>query len=64
MFDIQENLRILPDKPGVYLYKDAFGEVIYVGSCLILGILTKLKMCKGNSYHEDILHFSQTNDRD
>ena len=36
MFDIQENLRILPDKPGVYLYKDAFGEVIYVGKAISL----------------------------
>ena len=36
MFDIQENLRILPDQPGVYLYKDAFGEVIYVGKAISL----------------------------
>lgn len=36
MFDIQENLRILPDKPGVYLYKDRFGEVIYVGKAISL----------------------------
>jgi len=36
MFDIQENLRILPEKPGVYLYKDRFGEVIYVGKAISL----------------------------
>ncbi|MBQ3390027.1 MAG: excinuclease ABC subunit UvrC [Firmicutes bacterium] len=36
MFDIQENLRILPDQPGVYLYKDRFGEVIYVGKAVSL----------------------------
>ena len=36
MFDIKENLRMLPDKPGVYLYKDKFGEIIYVGKALSL----------------------------
>ncbi len=36
MFDIRENLRMLPDKPGVYLYKDKYGEVIYVGKAVSL----------------------------
>lgn len=36
MFDIRENLRILPDKPGVYLYKDKYGDVIYVGKAVSL----------------------------
>lgn len=31
MFDIQEELKALPDSPGVYLMKNAFGEIIYVG---------------------------------
>jgi excinuclease ABC subunit C len=31
MFNIEENLKALPDKPGVYLHKDKYGEVIYVG---------------------------------
>ena len=31
MFDIKENLKKLPDKPGVYLHKDKMGQVIYVG---------------------------------
>src|SRR5665648_267910 len=31
MFDIKENLKELPDKPGVYLHKDKLGQVIYVG---------------------------------
>jgi excinuclease ABC subunit C len=31
MFDIKENLKKLPDKPGVYLHKDKLGQVIYVG---------------------------------
>ncbi len=36
MFDIQENLKKLPDKPGVYLYRDEFGQVIYVGKAISL----------------------------
>ncbi|RKD25267.1 Excinuclease ABC subunit C [Caminicella sporogenes DSM 14501] len=31
MFDIKEQIRKLPDKPGVYLMKDDNGEIIYVG---------------------------------
>lgn len=31
MFDIKENLKQLPDKPGVYMHKDKLGQVIYVG---------------------------------
>jgi len=29
--DLQEKIRALPTRPGVYLYKNADGEVIYVG---------------------------------
>ena len=29
--DLHEKIRVLPTKPGVYLYKNAEGEVIYVG---------------------------------
>ncbi len=29
--DLEEQLKLLPDKPGCYLYKDADGRVIYVG---------------------------------
>lgn len=36
MFDIQENLKKLPDKPGVYLHKNKLGEVIYVGKAISL----------------------------
>ena len=35
-FDIRENLKRLPGKPGVYLHKDRFGEVIYVGKAASL----------------------------
>ena len=36
MFDIKENLKKLPDKPGVYLHKDRLGHVIYVGKAVSL----------------------------
>ncbi|MDR2132968.1 MAG: GIY-YIG nuclease family protein, partial [Clostridiales Family XIII bacterium] len=36
MFDIRENLKNLPDKPGVYLHKDAYGEILYVGKAASL----------------------------
>lgn len=36
MFDIKENLKKLPDKPGVYMHKDALGHVIYVGKAVSL----------------------------
>ncbi len=31
-----EDLKLLPDKPGVYLMKDANGKIIYVGKAISL----------------------------
>ena len=36
MFDIQEHLKTLPAIPGVYIMKDKFGNVIYVGKAVSL----------------------------
>ena len=36
MFDIEENLKKLPDCPGVYIHKDKLGQVIYVGKAVSL----------------------------
>ncbi|MBZ4667495.1 MAG: uvrC [Defluviitaleaceae bacterium] len=36
MFDIQEELKKLPQKPGVYLMKDQFENIIYVGKAVNL----------------------------
>ena len=36
MFDIQEHLKTLPASPGVYIMKDNFGNVIYVGKAVSL----------------------------
>lgn len=36
MFDIQEELKKLPDKSGVYIMKDEIGTIIYVGKARVL----------------------------
>ena len=36
MFDIKEHLKKLPAKPGVYLMKDKFDNIIYVGKAVSL----------------------------
>lgn len=36
MFDFKYQLKILPNKPGVYIMKNLLGEVIYVGKAKIL----------------------------
>ncbi|WP_077368468.1 excinuclease ABC subunit UvrC [Anaerosalibacter sp. Marseille-P3206] len=36
MFDIDEELKKLPDRPGVYIMKDDSGEIIYVGKAISL----------------------------
>lgn len=36
MFDLEYQLKMLPDKPGVYLMKNSSGEIIYVGKAKIL----------------------------
>jgi excinuclease ABC subunit C len=36
MFDIQKELKNLPDKPGVYIMKDEIGNIIYVGKAIVL----------------------------
>lgn len=36
MFDIKENLKKLPDSPGVYIHKDELGRIIYVGKAISL----------------------------
>ena len=36
MFNIEEELKKLPDKPGVYIMKDKNDEIIYVGKAISL----------------------------
>ncbi|MDI3310557.1 MAG: excinuclease ABC subunit UvrC [Thermoanaerobacterium sp.] len=34
--NIEEKLKLLPDKPGVYIMKDLSGKIIYVGKAVVL----------------------------
>ncbi|MHB8986569.1 MAG: excinuclease ABC subunit UvrC [Eubacteriales bacterium] len=34
--ELEEKLKLLPDRPGVYLYRDAEGRIIYAGKALSL----------------------------
>lgn len=36
MFNIQEELKKLPDKPGVYIMKDENDKIIYIGKAVVL----------------------------
>ncbi len=36
LFDIQEELKKLPQKPGVYIMKDSLGAIIYIGKAISL----------------------------
>lgn len=36
MFDFEYQIKMLPDKPGVYLMKNSLGEIIYVGKAKAL----------------------------
>lgn len=36
MFDIKKQLTLLPDNPGVYLMKDEYENIIYVGKAVVL----------------------------
>ncbi len=36
MFDIKEELKKLPETPGVYIHRDKFGQIIYVGKAVSL----------------------------
>jgi excinuclease ABC subunit C len=36
MFDFEYQLKMLPERPGVYLMKNSLGEIIYVGKAKIL----------------------------
>ena len=36
MFNIQEELKKLPEKPGVYIMKDKEDNIIYVGKAISL----------------------------
>ncbi len=49
--DLQEKIRTLPTGPGVYLYKDAEGTVIYVGKAKNLRARTRSYLLEASQAH-------------
>lgn len=54
MFDFEQQLKILPDKPGVYLMKNSLGEVIYVGKAKILKNRVRQYFQKSKNHSEKV----------
>src|ERR1700726_5131657 len=52
--DLQEKIRSIPASPGVYLYKNAEGEVIYVGKA------RNLRSRVGSYFHEGRVQDAKT----
>ncbi|MDD4493992.1 MAG: excinuclease ABC subunit UvrC [Eubacteriales bacterium] len=50
MFDIQEELKKLPDNPGVYIMKDKYDKIIYVGKALVLKNRVKSYFASQNNH--------------
>lgn len=48
MFNIQEELKKLPQKPGVYIMKDKDDKIIYVGKAVVLRNRVRQYFRKGN----------------
>ena len=54
MFDFEYQLKILPEKPGVYLMKNYLGEIIYVGKAKILKNRVKQYFQKSKNHTEKV----------
>ena len=52
--DLQQKIRTMPTDPGVYLYKNAEGEVIYVGKA------KNLRSRVGSYFHEGRIEDAKT----
>ncbi|MBE7020187.1 MAG: excinuclease ABC subunit UvrC [Ruminococcaceae bacterium] len=52
---IKEKLKALPDKPGVYLMKDSFGNIIYVGKAKILKNRVRSYFIKNTGHNNKVL---------
>ena len=53
MFNIEEELKKLPGKPGVYIMHDKNDEIIYVGKAVSLKNRVKSYFRKTNKTKED-----------
>ncbi|ABR50205.1 excinuclease ABC, C subunit [Alkaliphilus metalliredigens QYMF] len=54
MFDIKEQLKLLPDKPGVYLMKNKANEIIYVGKAISLKNRVRQYFQSSNNQHPKV----------
>ena len=54
MFDIQEELKKLPAKPGVYIMHDKTDEIRYVGKAISLKNRVRQYFQSGNRHSEKI----------
>ena len=52
---IKEKLKALPNKPGVYLMKDSFGNIIYVGKAKILKNRVRSYFVKNSVHNNKVL---------
>lgn len=48
--DLQSKLRHVPDQPGVYLFKDATGEILYIGKAASLANRVRSYFLKGGDH--------------
>ena len=48
MFNIKEELKKLPDKPGVYIMRDKNDTIIYVGKAVVLKNRVRQYFMKNN----------------
>ena len=55
MFDFEYQIKMLPDKPGVYLMKNSLGEIIYVGKAKILKNRVKQYFQKSKNHSEKVI---------
>lgn len=55
MFDFEYQIKMLPDKPGVYLMKNSLGEIIYVGKAKILKNRVKQYFQKSKNHSEKVV---------
>ena len=53
--DLYEKIRTLPTDPGVYLYKNAEGEVIYVGKAKNLRARVRSYLLEASRISEPVL---------
>lgn len=54
MFDLEYQLKMLPDSPGVYLMKSSSGEIIYVGKAKILKNRVRQYFQKSKNHSEKV----------